>query len=153
MSPSLPEYYDKLVLKNPWLVLLIITLVCIAAGYYATDFKLDASADSLVLEHDESLRYYRSIRARYGSDDSLIVTYTPAGDLFSPEVLADLEQLRNKLEALERVESVVSILNVPLISSPPVSLNELRESHPHAEKPADRYSAGPAGISFQPALP
>ena len=128
MTPSLPECYYKLVLGNPWPVLLIITLVCIAAGYYAADFKLDASADSLVLEHDESLRYYRAIRARYGADDSLIVTYTPAQDLFSAEVLADLEQLRNELAALERVESVVSIMDVPLISSPPVSLNELREA-------------------------
>ena len=120
-------WYDRLVLKNPWPVLLIITLVCIVSGYYATGFKLDASADSLVLEHDESLHYYRSIRARYGSDDSLIVTYTPAGDLFSAEVLADLEQLRSELEALERVESIISVLDVPLISSPPVSLTELRE--------------------------
>ena len=125
MPPSLPDWYDKLVLKNPWTVLLIITLVCIAAGYYAADFKLDASADSLVLEHDESLRYYRAIRARYGSDDSLIVTYTPGGDLFSTAVLADLEQLGSELEAMERVESVISILNVPLISSPPVTLGEL----------------------------
>jgi predicted RND superfamily exporter protein len=92
MLPTLPECYDKLVLKQPWLVLLIIALVCIASGWYATDFKLDASADSLVLENDESLHYYRSIRARYGSDDSLIITYTPNDDLFSAGVLADLDQ-------------------------------------------------------------
>ena len=125
MSPSLPEYYDKLILKNPWLVLMFITLVCLVSGYFTTGFKLDASADSLVLENDESLRYYRSIRARYGADDSLIVTYTPSGDLFSPEVLADLEQMGSELAAMERVESVVSLLNVPLISSPPVTLSEL----------------------------
>ena len=127
MLLSLPEWYDRLVLKNPWPVLLIITLVCIASGWYATGFKLDASAESLILEHDESLHYYRSIRARYGSDDSLIVTYTPKQDLFSAEVLADLEQLRSELATMERVESVISLLDVPLISSPPVTLAELSE--------------------------
>ena len=125
MSPSLPERYDQLVLKKPWLVLLIITLICILSGYYASGFKLDASADSLILENDESLRYYRSIRARYGADDSLIVTYTPTGDMLSPGVLADLERLGNELAAMERVESVISLLNAPLISSPPVTLTEL----------------------------
>jgi predicted RND superfamily exporter protein len=127
MPPSLPEYYDNLVLKKPWLVLLIITLACIVSGYHATNFKLDASADSLVLENDEDLRYYRSIRARYGEDDSLIVTYTPDDDLFNAAVLADLEQLRSELETMERVESIVSLLDMPLISSPPVSLSELHE--------------------------
>jgi len=58
MLPTLPECYDKLVLKTPWLVLLIITLVCIVSGYYASSFKLDASADSLVLENDESLHIH-----------------------------------------------------------------------------------------------
>ena len=125
MTHLLPVYYDRLVLKKPWLVLLIITLICIAAGYYTTNFRLDASADSLVLENDESLHYYRSIRARYGSDDSLIVTYTPKHDLFGAAVLADLEQLRNELATMPRVESITSLLDVPLISSPPVTLSEL----------------------------
>ncbi|MCK5480891.1 MAG: transporter, partial [Gammaproteobacteria bacterium] len=127
MPPSLPEYYDKLVLKQPWLVLLIISLVCIVSGYYASEFKLDASAESLVLENDESLHYYRSIRARYGADDSLIVTYTPNDDLFGADVLADLEQLRSELATMKRVESVISLLDVPLISSPPITLAELHE--------------------------
>jgi len=127
MLPSLPEYYDKLVLKNPWPVLLIIILVCIVSGWYATDFKLDASAETLVLENDASLQYYRSIRARYGADDFLIITYTPHDDLFSAAVLADLDQLRSELETMERVESITSLLDVPLISSPPVTLADLDE--------------------------
>jgi predicted RND superfamily exporter protein len=136
MSPSLPEYYDKLILKQPWRVLLVITLVCIVSGWYATDFKLDASAETLVLEHDESLQYYRSIRARYGADDYLIVTYTPKYDLFDAAALADLDQLRSELETMERVESITSLLDVPLISSPPVTLAELDEEIRTLKSPA-----------------
>ena len=47
-----------------------------------------------MLEHDEALHYYRSIQARYGSDDNLIATYTPVEELFSDAVLADLQALR-----------------------------------------------------------
>ena len=93
MSSSLSTCYDKLVLQHSGLVLTGIALLLAFFGYHSSDFRLDASADSLVLEQDEALRYYRDARARYGSDDYLIVTYTPAADLFSEAVLADLRQL------------------------------------------------------------
>jgi predicted RND superfamily exporter protein len=121
----LANYYDALVLKRPGITLLIATLFILFFAYHSTNFKLDASADSLILEDDQALRYYRAVRARYGSDDNLIVTYTPDRDLFSDAALADLRALRDSLAALERVESVVSLLDVPLISSPPITLTEM----------------------------
>jgi len=125
MSTRLARLYDNLVLKKPGVTLLIVALVTAFFAIHVPDFKLDASADSLILENDQALRYYRSVRARYGSDDNLIVTYTPDRDLFSNEVLADLRVLRDSLSELQRVESVVSLLDVPLISSPPVTLTEM----------------------------
>jgi hypothetical protein len=127
VSLTLASYYDALVLKRPGITLLFIALVTAFFAWHVPDFKLDASADSLVLENDQALRYYRSVRARYGSDDNLIVTYTPDRDLFSTAVLADLRELSNSLSALERVESVANLLDVPLISSPPVTLTEMRQ--------------------------
>ncbi len=128
-----PALYDRLILKHPGVVLLVVALVIAFAGWHASDFRLDASADSLVLEEDATLRYYRAIRARYGSDDFLIVTYTPEAPLFDAATLDDLQQLRDQLAGLEHVESVTSILDVPLIRSPPVSLAELRENTPTLE--------------------
>jgi predicted RND superfamily exporter protein len=69
---GLLETYDKLVLKRPVVALSVVAIVVAFFAYHAPDFRLDASADSLVLENDEALKYYRSIRARYGSDDYLI---------------------------------------------------------------------------------
>jgi len=127
MQSKLSALYDKIVLQRPVLTLIAIGLFISFFAMYAPDFKLDASADSLILENDEDLSYYRSIRARYGSDDYLIVTYTPNRDLFSQESLSDLQRLRDRLSQIERVESVISILDVPLISSPPISLSEISE--------------------------
>ena len=132
---SLPDAFDRLVLKRPAITLAVIAAVVAFFGYHAPGFRLDASADSLVLENDKALKYYRSIRARYGSDDYLIVTYTPKQDLFSDAVLADLEDLRDEIAAMDNVESVVSLLDVPLIQSPPVSLDELSENVPTLESP------------------
>jgi predicted RND superfamily exporter protein len=125
MQSTLLTLYNKIVLQRPVLTLFVIALFIAFFSIYVPDFKLDASADSLILENDEDLSYYRSIRARYGSDDYLILTYTPKNDLFSKESLSDLQRLRDNLSRIERVESVVSILDVPLISSPPISLSEI----------------------------
>ena len=117
--------YDRLVLRNPLATLIAISLVIVYFLMFMPEFELDASADSLVLENDTALKYYRSIREQYGSDDFLIVTYSPKDELFSAEVLDDIAKLRGELQALEQVDSVISLLDVPLVESPPMTLVEI----------------------------
>ncbi len=128
MKKSLLPFYDRQVLGRPVVILLLVVLVTSFFAWYIQNFKLDVSSDSLVLEGDEDLRYYRSINARYGADDYLIVTYTPKQELFAAETVDDIEKLSNSLAKIERVESVISILNVPLISSPPMSLQDIQQN-------------------------
>jgi predicted RND superfamily exporter protein len=104
-------------------------------GFGARRFRLDASAETLVLEHDEDLRYSRQISSRYGQQNFLVLTYTPADDLFWPETLTTLARLRDDLRSLENVSSVLSILDVPLLESPPLSLKELTGELPTLESP------------------
>jgi len=127
MPGKLTDLYYRLVLDRPvWVLFWVIAFLALVIPF-AQGFKLDASGDALVLENDEDLRYYRGMHARYGSDDFLVVTYSPRGDLMSDAVLADLRKLRDELAALERVESVISLLDVPLTNSPRVTLSEIRE--------------------------
>ncbi len=119
--------HERLVLRHPIAVLAISAILVGLSGWYARDFGLDASADSLTLERDESLSYYRMTRARYGSDDYLIVTFAPRDELFSEPSLQHLRDLRDELRSLEGIESVTSILDVPLIKSPPVDLRHIAQ--------------------------
>ena len=128
MQEMLIKLYESVVLKRPWLTLGLLSILVVPAGYYSKDFRLDASADTLVLENDAALRYYRSITARYGSEDYLVITYTPNKGLFSKTTLADLAELKRKLKEIDRVDSVTTILDVPLINSPPVTLSELSKN-------------------------
>ena len=132
--------YNRFILNQPKITLLLVFLIVAFFAYQSPNFKLDASADSLVLENDSALEYYRVIRARYGSDDSLILTYTPSDDvfkdgLFGTDALNHLRSLKSELSALTRIKSVTSLLDVPLIQSPPVTLNELQKGIITLESP------------------
>ena len=129
------RFFQKVVIGRPKRVIVFILAVVSFLGYHAKDFKLDASAETLVLQNDKALRYSRLIDSRYGLQDYLIMTYAPKGDLFSDATLANLARLRDALRRLKRVSSVVSILDVPLLESPPVPIKELVDNIQTLESP------------------
>ncbi|MFT5451329.1 MAG: putative RND superfamily exporter protein [Enterobacterales bacterium] len=128
-------WYNNFILKRPGVTILLSLLVVLFFAYHVPSFRLDASADSLVLENDTSLKYYRTVRSNYGSDDYLILTYTPNKALFDEESLADLRALSSQLVTLKQIQSVTSLLNVPLLNSPPVSLSDLQKKIPTLDDP------------------
>ena len=115
---------------NPFITIMLVFSFLGVFSYNIQYFELDASSDSLLLENDEDLRYYRNIKARYGDDEFLVVTISPKGDLFDEKNIDLLTNLKNDLSKLEQIESVVSILDVPLLKSPPKSLAEIADSAP-----------------------
>lgn len=129
--------YDRLVLGLPWLWVILCLGVTAFFAYYIKDFKLDASGDSIVLENDRDLRYYNDTRDIFGSDDYVIVMVTPDDDLFSEETLVELKALRDDLAAVQNVDSVISILDVPLFHSPDVPLMQLATGYKTLSGDAD----------------
>jgi predicted RND superfamily exporter protein len=61
---SLMTFYERLVLDRPRLSLALLAVVVGFFAMFVSDFRLDASTESLLLEQDSDLRYYRGIRAR-----------------------------------------------------------------------------------------
>ncbi|MBT4259229.1 MAG: MMPL family transporter [Nitrospina sp.] len=125
MKKKLSDMYFKWVIEKPVWALVFVTLIVVGFSYHIPNFKLDASAESLVLENDNALEYYRKISKVYGSDDFLVITYSPKKDMMSDEVLADLKALSDELSKLDRIHSIDNILNVPLLNSPRVEIGKL----------------------------
>jgi predicted RND superfamily exporter protein len=97
-----------------------IVLVCLALSfflYFSKDFKLDASSDSLLLENDKDLKYLREVSERYGSKDFLVLTYTPVLSFTNEETIINLQFLKSKIEKLEWVDSVITVVDVPLFKN------------------------------------
>jgi predicted RND superfamily exporter protein len=127
MSATLLNLYQKTILRHPLGAIFAVLVLTVAMAFGLPNFKLDASADSLTLEHDDDLNYFREVVQRYGSDNFLIVTFSPKeGDLFDDENLQLLSSLRGELASIEGVESMLSLLDVPLLYSPKVGVADLK---------------------------
>ena len=129
MSKRLLEIYENSILLHPITSIAFVMLIAIAMAFGLPNFKLDASADSLTLENDTALAYYRESLQKYGSSDFLVVTYTPyIGDLFDDKSLQTLDEMHKELEKVDGVASVLSMMNVPLLYSPKITVSQLKDA-------------------------
>ena len=110
------QIFKFIIAKNK-LVISLVLVLSVVFGYLSTKLSIDASAETLLLEHDPDLKAYRQIAKRYDSPGLLVVAFTPKDDLFSPKNLELIKNLSDKLAKNEMVSSVISILNVPLLNS------------------------------------
>lgn len=121
--------YRSLVLNHPVFTLLLLLAVFAFFISHAKDFKLDASADALLLENDEDLKIFRDLNERYATKDFLFVTFTPNQDLFSDSSLHIIASLRDELKQLELTDSIVTLLDVPLVKQIKGSLSEVTNNY------------------------
>ena len=107
--------YKKIVIDFPKFTLLLLSAIVVLSLYQAKNFNLDASSDALLLEGDKDLEYLREINERYGSKDFLVLTYAPISSFTEKETILNLQLLKSKIEKLTWVDSVISIIDVPLL--------------------------------------
>ena len=84
---------------------------------------------------DPDAAYFREISNRYTSNDFIVVTYTPTGNLFSDRSLDRLARLRDDLTAVDGVRQVNTLLDVPLLRNPPVGLSQVKGNVKSLEHP------------------
>ncbi len=118
------QFYQKFILKNPKTIFLILLITLFSFGYYSKDFRLDASSETLLIDGDPDLEYLQEISKRYGSKDFLILTYTPNEDMVSDSSINNLLSLKYKIQSLNWVHNVITLLDVPLLNSSDTPLQE-----------------------------
>ena len=116
--------YKKLVIDFSKFTLLVLLILIGFSFYHAKNFNLDASSDALLLEGDPDLKYLREVNETYGSKDFLILTYTPVSSFTEKETILNLQLLKSKIEKLTWVDSVITVIDVPLLKSTDESLME-----------------------------
>ena len=131
--------YKKLIIDFSKVTLFLIFLLISFSVYHAKNFNLDASSDALILEGDKDLKYLREINERYGSKDFLVLTYSPVSSFEEKETILNLQLLKSKIEKLSWVDSVITVIDVPLLKSTDESLMERLKnyktlSHPEIDR-------------------
>ena len=116
--------YKKIVIDFSKATLLLLLILIGFSLYHAKNFNLDASSDALLLEGDPDLKYLREVNETYGSKDFLVLTYTPVSSFTEKETILNLQLLKSKIQKLTWVDSVITVIDVPLLKSTDESLME-----------------------------
>ena len=124
----LSNLYQNSVLKNPKSIFFLLIITLLSFGYFAKDFRLDASSETLLIEGDPDLEYLREITERYGSKEYLVLTYSPNEEMISEPSINNLLSLKYKIQSLNWVHSVVTLLDIPLLNNSELPLQERLES-------------------------
>ncbi len=116
--------YKKIITDFSRITLIFLSIVIIFSLYQSKNFNLDASSDALLLEGDPDLKYLREVNQTYGSKDFLVLTYSPISSFTEKETILNLQLLKSKIEKLTWVDSVITIIDVPLLKSTDEGLME-----------------------------
>ena len=124
----LSHLYQNTVLKNPKTIFILLLVTVLSFGYFSKDFRLDASSDTLLIDGDPDLEYLKEITERYGSKEFLILTYTPNEGMVTDSSINNLLSLKYKIQSLDWVHSVITLLDIPLLNNSEAPLQERLES-------------------------
>ena len=132
MIKKISHLYEKYIICYPGMVLIMLSIILMVSLTNINNFKLDASADTLILEDDKDLNLFREINDRYESNEFLILTVTDKHkDIFANETLDYINSLVIEIENFVDVQSVTAITNIPLVSSSKKPLTELINDIPN----------------------
>ncbi len=120
----LANFYQKNIIEKPKIIFAILLFCLVGFGYFSKDFRLDASSETLLIEGDPDLEYLKEITERYSSKEFLVLTYTPNEDIISENSINNLLSLKYKIQSLNWVDSVITILDIPLLNSTDKTLTE-----------------------------
>ena len=132
MTKKISFIYRQYLLGHPFLVLLFLAMILVISATNIKNFKLDASADTLILEDDHDLKIFRNVSERYESSDFMILTLTDKNkNIFSSDTLQLIDTLTREIKTLQNIDSVTSITNIPLVTSSEKPLTELINDIPN----------------------
>lgn len=118
MFSAFIKTFAHVVTRYPYPVVLCMFALVAVCSLHIKDLNIDVSADSLMLENDPDLKYYREIHQHHGSDEYIIVGFKPKAAILDKDTIASVEDIANQFKAIEGVSGVTAISNVPLLLQP-----------------------------------
>ncbi|MCC2607023.1 efflux RND transporter permease subunit [Planctobacterium marinum] len=109
--------FNRFVIAKPWLIISLFLAAALAAGYFAPQFKIDASANTLLMKNNKNYIQTKIVANRFNPVEFVLVAIKPKEQgVFSEPTFNLITQLSQQFAEMDRVSSTTSILNVPLLS-------------------------------------
>ncbi len=138
-------------LRFPGTILLIGTGLLLAGVSQVRYFGFDASSDTLVVQGDPKLQKYNEMSNIFGGDDFVVLTYA-RNDVLSKVALEEIAELQLAAANLSGVKTTYSILDAPLMESPPVPLERLAEDYRTLRSPDVDLALARAELTTSPMI-
>ncbi len=119
------NFYKYTVFKFPVLTIILSAIFIVFISSYSSKLEIDASSQTLLLENDDDLNYFREVSKKFGTSDIIMMTFKPNYDLLDDRSLQKIDEITKDIEKLPLVKNVTNILNVPLFESPVMELADL----------------------------
>ena len=115
MFPNIINALISVIVRKPIVVLVLMFSLVSVCSIYIKNLNIDASPDSLMLEGDPDLKYYREVHRSYGTDEFIIVGFKPKKEILNTHTISFIESISDKFNKIEGVSSVTALSNVPLL--------------------------------------
>jgi uncharacterized protein len=144
---------SKFVVRHPRLIIVTVILLTAFFGFgLQRGIVLDVSPLGFVARGSQSRIDFAEMQKIFGPDDYLLIAVV-ADDVFSPENIAKLRELHDKVERTSGIIEVLSLINVPYAHSvngvveidkliPPLEANDTRMGQAREIATNDRLYAG-----------
>ena len=106
------------IVRLRWLIIVLFILVVGGLGAGIAQFKIDASADTLLVKNNKLYIESQLAAQVFSPDEFILLAYKPdSHPLYSRQTFDDIQQMSAQIKKMDRVEAVTSILTVPLIQN------------------------------------
>jgi uncharacterized protein len=128
MVRGFPSTLSRILVGHPRTVLALFLVFTAGLGWQARHFQIDASADTLLMRNNPDYIQTELVDRRFSPREFLLIVYRPKGrPLFSRQTFRDIKRLTRQLHRIKRVQSVRSILDVPLFSRMTGGISSLKD--------------------------
>ena len=107
--------------------LLIAIIILLFFTYYARDFKLDASSDTLILQNDKDFKYFNYYNDVFPTKNFLVLAIK-SNNIIDDLYLKKINEIKSILSKIKNIDSTFAIVDAPILISNNITLADLSSS-------------------------
>ena len=89
-------------------------IILLFFSFHSQNFRLDASSDTLILQNDKNFKYFNYYNNIFPTKNFLVLAIK-SEKIIDIDYINQIKVIKNKLEKIEGIESVFTIIDAPIL--------------------------------------